>query len=869
MNLKFDKGYAGVLIVVLSIMASIGFGYVMNIDEVTYTKENHEHVADITGLFDQGTAPEYIEYNPSANYTGYHNNSDRNNLYFGGVEYTASEDGNGNAVANNYPLRFRPIESADDTFVLSSTLAQMSPPTSNDSNVYWGLVPGNGMVTLMYKENMSGSSSWYDPVYPSDSIARPNVISVKTLVNNLNVGNVDAVLITIPTSNNSPIVGTISDGAIKQVSAQTHMVYTSTYTAYTLNFDPNVKVSQIYVDLITETCNLIYEDSNISSTSALSLDYTYIAYGGVISGNANTVLSNTIVYHTIDIPSPQYLDVTKGVKVEGGGTPARLNTVRFIAMTGGSVSRDLIANVPTNAPYTVNGASITLEGITVTATPISGYTFQTWTPNTSGTVSNSMTFTASFLGRSGSGTIDDPYTNIILEANEVHTLNGKYLAAGCSVNISYYVEPNIEEYYISGTTIPGLTVGTTPGPSYGTLVGVIDQNTESGQYTITVEYEDHEGYIDTYEYTVNIVESAPTAYSVAFAVNGNGTLSSSPTLTVDYGTAYTINGNSVSIDGITVTATPSEGYVFNGWNPPSSGIITSNTTFVASFGQIPVYNIRFEAGSGGSVSTALITATAGTTYTVNNTNRTVTINTSPSVTVTATANDGYLFSTWTPNSSGTITGATTFTASFLKNYTYTLIYNDNTGTGGPGTETHTDTATQYQFIISSIEPTKVGYTFLGWSLTQYTPGTGTAQYGTASDLTHTIRNSSATPTRTLYAVWQANTYAAVNFNVNSGPGTLDNPYTDIRGTTDILGYYNNTYISANCHFEITACTDSDGAEYVTGTTLPGLTITTPGQYTGGIRGDVNGATSGASYTITTIEEDTEDTWTNTYTFRVV
>ncbi len=122
--------------------------------------------------------------------------------------------------------------------------------------------------------------------------------------------------------------------------------------------------------------------------------------------------------------------------------------------------------------------------------------------------------------------------------------------------------------------------------------------------------------------------------------------------------------------------------------------------------------------------------------------------------------------------SGTTDYGTFTIVAVSSGYTYTLIYNDNGGSGGPGTVTATDTSTQHQFTISSTKPTKAGYTFKGWSLTQYSAGSGTAQYGTDSGLTGTIRNSaSSSPSRTLYAVWESSGYT-VTFNGNGGtPGS--------------------------------------------------------------------------------------------------
>lgn len=78
--------------------------------------------------------------------------------------------------------------------------------------------------------------------------------------------------------------------------------------------------------------------------------------------------------------------------------------------------------------------------------------------------------------------------------------------------------------------------------------------------------------------------------------------------------------------------------------------------------------------------------------------------------------------------------------------TFTLEYNANGGSGAPAQQTATATGSSYNFTVSSTSPTRDGYDFLGWSISQnatsasYQPGTSISVGGTT----------------TLYAVWQKN-----------------------------------------------------------------------------------------------------------------
>jgi uncharacterized repeat protein (TIGR02543 family) len=87
---------------------------------------------------------------------------------------------------------------------------------------------------------------------------------------------------------------------------------------------------------------------------------------------------------------------------------------------------------------------------------------------------------------------------------------------------------------------------------------------------------------------------------------------------------------------------------------------------------------------------------------------------------------------------------------------YTVTYNANGGSGAPSSQTKwSDTS----IVLSSIEPTRSGYTFLGWSTTYngnvlYYPGD---EYSTNADIT-------------LYAIWNAIKYT-IYYDANGGTGS--------------------------------------------------------------------------------------------------
>ena len=96
---------------------------------------------------------------------------------------------------------------------------------------------------------------------------------------------------------------------------------------------------------------------------------------------------------------------------------------------------------------------------------------------------------------------------------------------------------------------------------------------------------------------------------------------------------------------------------------------------------------------------------------------------------------------------------------------YYLYYNANGGSGAPPTQSSVSTTnSSWTFTISSTEPTRSGYTFLGWS----TSSTATSASYQPGDK---IRLTSGSPKVTLYAVWEeASRVYYLYYNANGGSG---------------------------------------------------------------------------------------------------
>lgn len=190
----------------------------------------------------------------------------------------------------------------------------------------------------------------------------------------------------------------------------------------------------------------------------------------------------------------------------------------------------------------------------------------------------------------------------------------------------------------------------------------------------------------------------------------------------------------------------SSGYY--GWNDLANNS-TEITSFILEIEPVE-YTVSYDA-NGGTGAPVSQTKTHNVTLTLSDTTPT---------------RDGYTFLGWSTNSAaisaeykagGGYTGNADVTLyAVWEKKTYTVSYDANGGSGAPDAQTKTyGTA----LTLSGIVPSRMGYTFLGWS----TDSTATAEeYKSGSSY---VANENVT----LYAVWKANTYA-VAYDANGGSG---------------------------------------------------------------------------------------------------
>lgn len=87
--MHFDKGTLGIVLVAVSIVSAVLLAYVLSADSTVEDYTAYDYITEVTTLFDSTNVPEYIDYSPAANITGY-NAAD--------VDFTDSK------TTNNFPI---------------------------------------------------------------------------------------------------------------------------------------------------------------------------------------------------------------------------------------------------------------------------------------------------------------------------------------------------------------------------------------------------------------------------------------------------------------------------------------------------------------------------------------------------------------------------------------------------------------------------------------------------------------------------------------------------------------------------------------------------------------------------------------------
>ncbi len=420
--------------------------------------------------------------------------------------------------------------------------------------------------------------------------------------------------------------------------------------------------------------------------------------------------------------------------------------------------------------FNANGGSVSPTSITFTVgdtitypTPTrTGYTFTGWMSATTGSI------TAAGAVNTSSATGD---RTMIAQwsANTVNTYTVKFNGNGSTTGSMNSLTYNQDTWY----TLPSSSFVKQHTVTYNANGGTVSKSSETVSSTFA-------GWTPSYTMVNNGTSYSSSVFNAAFYAN----------LYSDLMRVYGYDATSLLSHYVT--------YIVNG---SETRIGVNNGNFSSGYNVYPDSASVKNLTSAGGTATLLATWSYGI------------------ITLPTPTRTGYTFNYWLcsngaiiyPGGQAVIGGDLSFTAQWTAN-TYTVSYDANGGSGAPSSQTKTYGKT---LTLRTTEPTRTGYTFLGWS-----------KSSTATSATWVAGGSMSTTAITadtkLYAVWEINTYTVTfknphySYTTSSWSWALGTPTSKVitvnHGTVvDAMDYIG--YFTAETGYTLNTTTDIDWWEY--------------------------------------------------------
>ena len=314
----FRNGMLGVVVVAVAIGAALFASYFAGIESVEHDVVKYNELADVTGLFDTQTSPQYVDYDPSSNYTGYYSEqsySEEMGKYFFAedeVDFKPYEDAQHNPRVNNYRVDLEPIFGEIKTVDISTITDEHGDPLPVTDKTY----------RLTYVEGQGYNNYWRgQPILLSSMIENMEYTENTTQLNytTRNVDwdasrhgqsvNLDTILI-VPSGWLTYEAGELIWGAIVNPSIDPSTV--------TITGGAHNPVQSMTVDIYTREAKL-YSDTDYSvPIGTYDLDKILVFYGdSPYPYNYKLNLDVNFEFQEV-ITDRVYLDPNYGVSLKDG-----------------------------------------------------------------------------------------------------------------------------------------------------------------------------------------------------------------------------------------------------------------------------------------------------------------------------------------------------------------------------------------------------------------------------------------------------------------------------------------------------------------------------------------------------------------------
>ena len=281
----------GVLALMVALMGAILGSWALSTDVNDVERTTYTELTDITPLFGSDNAPQYTQYNPSANYTGYYTDDSTigNVKYFAGVDFTES------ARPNTYKLNLAPTGSTTGTADLSAVTSAVDTLTiayyENNVIPYGVDMSHLTIPELVTALNLSGYDTYVfkNPTQPVDWTDTDSFITF-----------------TIPT-----MVDSNSSRYLVKDPSVTDDIYITMSKKVPASSISNPILAASY-DTLSNRVTLYYDIAMTQKVNTFDPSDVNIFWGG---SNGSITFGNSIDYVGMSFAPDTYMDPSKGVEL--------------------------------------------------------------------------------------------------------------------------------------------------------------------------------------------------------------------------------------------------------------------------------------------------------------------------------------------------------------------------------------------------------------------------------------------------------------------------------------------------------------------------------------------------------------------------
>lgn len=315
-------GMLGVVIIAIALAVALFGSYLAGVTPQEESVIKYNYLADVSGEFKYDQSPQYIDFDPSTNYTGYYSNESYSELdkkyYFAEDEvgFSLSQTEDGKKIVNNYRVDLKPTPGTESYVDLLN-----AGFTREDKRSF----------LLHYVYNIEGDNVMWISA-SSDTIG--GVVSIKTFIQKMEIpeeytnvkialdpdANWDGTPTHHPFSHDelvidSPLIFPYSGGEVYITSPNRDP---STYS--NLNFNITKPIMSLDVDLSTWNVNAYISSDYSGTPTTYSADNLLLCYGQRTAGESQNydylTLGTDITYLPVIYRDSIYLDPKYGVHLE-------------------------------------------------------------------------------------------------------------------------------------------------------------------------------------------------------------------------------------------------------------------------------------------------------------------------------------------------------------------------------------------------------------------------------------------------------------------------------------------------------------------------------------------------------------------------